>query len=192
MIKESSLCKIKRHKKPVLQKKRKNMIFYTLWKKFWQRDVMPKGKTCRAYPLESQVNSFHNWLKLILTEYVCIPLWYNKMVSKPSYVLWKTFLNWNTYLVKMKIKMIVQNGIQLIVLLQRSFLIRLPSHVQCYCTCTAFRSTSERLRGRRHHTVISSEIPKYFALFDMTGLSQTTGLEVLFTPLRWHFLPNKR
>ena len=82
------------------------------------------------------------------------------------------------------IKMIVQNRFQLIVLLQRSFLIRLPSHVQCYCTCTAFRSTSERLRGRRHHTVISSEIPKYFALFDMTGLSQTTGLEVLFTPLR--------
>ena len=113
------------------------------------------------------------------------------MVSKPTYVLWKTFLNWNTYLVKMKIKMIVQNGFQLIVLLQRSFLIRLPSHVQCCCTCTAFRSTSERLRGRRHHTVISSEIPKYFALFDMTGLSQTTGLEVLFTPLRWHFLPNK-
>ena len=165
LIKESSLCKIKRHKKPVLQKKkRKNMIFYTLWKKFWQRDVMAKGKTCRAYPLESQVNSFHNWLKLILKEYSFLPLYYHNIL----------FLNWNTYLVKMAIKMIVQNGFQLIALFRRSFLIRLPSHVQCYCTCTAFRSTSERLRGRRHHTVILSEINiTYFALFDMTGRSQS-------------------
>ena len=78
--------------------------------------------------------------------------------------------------------MIVQDKFQLIVLWRRSYLIRLPSHVQCYCTCTAFRSTSERLRGRRHYTVISSEINiTYFALFDMTGRSQTTGLQVLFT-----------
>ena len=159
------------------------MIFYTLW----QRDVMAKGKTCRAYPLESQVNSFHNWLKLILKEDIFIPLCYHKMI----WYFENLFLNWNTYLVKMEIKMIVQDGFQLIVLWQRSFLIRLPSHVQCYCTCTAFRSTSERLRGRRHHTVISSEI-YIFALFDMTGRSQTTSLQVLFTPLRWHFLPYKR
>ena len=80
LIKESSLCKIKRHKKPVLQKKRKNMIFYTLWKKFWQRDVMARGKTCKAYPLESQVNSFHNWLKSILEEYIFIQLYYHTMI----------------------------------------------------------------------------------------------------------------
>ena len=80
LIKESSLCKIKQHKKPVLRKKKKMMIFYTLWKKFWQRDVMAKGKTCRAYPLESQVNSFHNWLKLYLKEEIFIPLYYHKMI----------------------------------------------------------------------------------------------------------------
>ena len=41
---------------------------------------MAKGKTCRAYPLESQVNSFHNWLKLILKEGIFIPLYYHKMI----------------------------------------------------------------------------------------------------------------
>ena len=56
--------------------KKKLMIFYTLW----QRDVMATGKTCRAYPLESQVNSFHNWLKLILKEDIFIPLYYHKMI----------------------------------------------------------------------------------------------------------------
>ena len=148
--------------------KKKLMIFYTLW----QRDVMAKGKTCRAYPLESQVNSFHNWLKLILKEDIFMPL-YLSQDDLETFILWKPFLNWNTWN-KMEIKMIVEDGFQLIVLWRRSFLIRLPSHVQCYCTCTAFRSTSERLRGRRHHTVISSEIYiTYFALFDMTGRSQT-------------------
>jgi hypothetical protein len=68
---------------------------------------MAKGKTCRAYPLESQVNSFHNGLELILKEHFYTLALSHKIIYKNLY--FENFKIEKHVLSKREIKMIHKN-----------------------------------------------------------------------------------